>query len=271
MNKIKSEKSLINMDNIKIIFFDIDGTLIDMNRKCISENTLKTLIRLKQKKIILCIATGRSPLGLPHFDEIEFDAFLTFNGSYCFNKRESIFSNPILTTDVKQIIKNASSINRPVSIATKERLISNGKDNDLVQYHSFANLEVNIADDFEYVLNNQEIYQVLVGCCKKDYSELMKNVSHAKITAWWDRAVDIIPANGGKGVGINKIIEYYHLDKSEALAFGDGNNDIEMLQSVGLGVAMENASDDLKAIADDTCGHVAEEGIYHYCIRHKLI
>ena len=44
-----------------------------------------------------------------------------------------------------------------------------------------------------------------------------------------------------------------------------------MLQSVGLGVAMENASDDLKAIADDTCGHVAEEGIYHYCIRHKLI
>ena len=42
---------------------------------------------------------------------------------------------------------------------------------------------VNIADDFEYVLNNQEIYQVLVGCCKKDYSELMKNVSHAKITA----------------------------------------------------------------------------------------
>ena len=38
MNKIKSEKSLINMDNIKIIFFDIDGTLIDMNRKCLSEN-----------------------------------------------------------------------------------------------------------------------------------------------------------------------------------------------------------------------------------------
>ena len=70
MNKIKSEKSLINMDNIKIIFFDIDGTLIDMNRKCISENTLKTLIRLKQKKIILCIATGRSPLGLPHLSLI---------------------------------------------------------------------------------------------------------------------------------------------------------------------------------------------------------
>ena len=49
MNKIKSEKSLINMDNIKIIFFDIDGTLIDMNRKCISENTLN-FNTLKTKK-----------------------------------------------------------------------------------------------------------------------------------------------------------------------------------------------------------------------------
>lgn len=259
------------MENIKIVFFDIDGTLIDMSKKSISEKTLETLARLKEKNIILCIATGRSPLGLPHFEGIEFDAFLTFNGSYCFDKQQSILSNPISTKDVKEIIKNAASIHRPVSIATKERLISNGKDEDLVEYHSFANLDVVVADDFEDVLNQDEIYQVLVGCCKKDYSELMKNVSSAKITAWWDRAVDIIPANSGKGNGIEKILEYYHLDKSEALAFGDGNNDIEMLQSVGLGVAMENASEDLKAIADDVCGHVENDGIYHYCILHNLI
>lgn len=259
------------MENIKIIFFDIDGTLIDMNKKCISEKTLETLIRLKEKNIILCIATGRSPLGLPHFKGVEFDAFLTFNGSYCFNKRQSIFNNPILTKDVKEFIKNAASINRPVSIATKERLISNGIDRDLVEYHSFANLDVVVADDFEDVLNNDEIYQVLVGCRKKDYSELMKNVSYAKITAWWDRAVDIIPANSGKGIGVDKILEYYHLHRSEALAFGDGNNDIEMLQAVGLGIAMENASEELKATADDICGHVEDDGIYRYCISHKLI
>ena len=83
--------------------------------------------------------------------------------------------------------------------------------------------------------------------------------------------MDIIPADGGKGIGIQRILEHYHLTKAEALAFGDGNNDIEMLQAVGTGVAMENASVQLKAIADDICGHVAEDGIYHYCIRHGLI
>ena len=88
---------------------------------------------------------------------------------------------------------------------------------------------------------------------------------------WWDRAVDIIPANGGKGIGIQKVLEYYHLDKSEALAFGDGNNDIEMLLSVGTGVAMGNASPQLKEVADEICKDVAEDGIYDYCLTHGLI
>lgn len=50
------------MNSIKIIFFDIDGTLIDMRTKRISEKMLETLIRLKENGIILCIATGRSPI-----------------------------------------------------------------------------------------------------------------------------------------------------------------------------------------------------------------
>lgn len=67
------------------------------------------------------------------------------------------------------------------------------------------------------------------------------------------------------------MLKYYGFDRSEALAFGDGNNDVEMFQAVGTGVAMENASEKLKAIATDYCGHVAEDGIYHYCVEHGLI
>ena len=55
------------MDNVRIIFFDIDGTLIDMERKVISENTLNALSALKKKGIKICIATGRSPMQVPVF------------------------------------------------------------------------------------------------------------------------------------------------------------------------------------------------------------
>lgn len=258
------------MKDIRIIFFDIDGTLIDMKKKRISEKMLETLKRLKEKGILICIATGRTPVSLPKFDGVEFDAFLTFNGSYCFNREQDIFSNPIPAADVKKILENAAAISRPVSVATKTRLAANGKDADLVQYYAFAKLLVEVSEDFETVVQ-EEIYQIMLGCTKEEYPALMKDVQGAKITAWWERAVDVIPASSGKGAGIAKILEYYHLDPSQAMAFGDGNNDIEMLQAVGTGVAMENASQQLKAAADDFCGHVAEDGIYHYCLKHGLI
>lgn len=258
------------MDPIKIIFFDIDGTLVDMNRKCISEKTVEALRRLRERGILLCIATGRSPVSLPKFEGVEFDAFLTFNGSYCFCKEGDIFSNPIPHADVMTLLRNAAGLGRPVALATKEKLTANGWEEDLAQYYAFAGLTLEPSEDFEECLR-EEVYQLMMGCREADYPAVLKDVQGAKITAWWDRAVDIIPAGGGKGVGIEKILAHYGLDRSQAMAFGDGNNDIEMLQTVGTGVAMENASPRLKAVADDFCGHVAEDGIYHYCIEHGLI
>ena len=74
-----------------------------------------------------------------------------------------------------------------------------------------------------------------------------------------------------KGIGVNKVLEYYGIEKSQSMAFGDGNNDIEMLKAVGNGIAMGNASDDLKAISEQICGHVAEDGIYYFCKENNLI
>ena len=247
------------MGKIKIIFFDIDGTLLRLRAKELSEKTVEALNRLKANGIRLCIATGRTPVSLPHF-----------NGSLCYNDTETIFSNPISPDDVQKLIRNADSLGRPVSVATKSRLAANGFDIDLSDYYSIAHLQLTVAKDFEQV-SNEEVYQLLLGCRETDYSAILKDVDGAKIAAWWDRAVDIIPANGGKGIGIQKVLEYYHLDKSEALAFGDGNNDIEMLLSVGTGVAMGNASPQLKEVADEICKDVAEDGIYDYCLTHGLI
>ena len=258
------------MNQIKIIFFDIDGTLVDMQTKQISANTIEALQRLKANGIKICIATGRSPISLPVFDGVEFDAYLTFNGSLCYTGETTVFSNPIPSGDVQKLIHNAAALGRPVSVATKDRLAANGSDADLADYYAFAHQKLTIAEDFDSV-SREEVYQVMLGCREADYPAILDGVQCAKITAWWDRAVDVIPANGGKGMGIRKILEYYHFDRDEAMAFGDGNNDIEMLEAVGTGVAMENASYRLKAVADDICGHVAQDGVYHYCLEHGLI
>ena len=123
------------MKDIKIIFFDIDGTLIAMDQDTISEKTLEALKRLQEKGVKLCLATGRGPMLVPHFEGVEFDAFLTYNGSYCYDHSGTLYSNCIPLKDIERIIKNADKMGKPVALATKDRMAANGKDQDLIDYY----------------------------------------------------------------------------------------------------------------------------------------
>ena len=259
------------MSKIRIAFFDIDGTLLDFGSKEPSLKMKETLLRLKENGIILCIATGRAPLSLPSFALTGFDAYLTFNGSLCYAGDTEILSNPLFADDIKRIVKNAAGIGRPVSIATRDRFIANGMDDDLKAYYGISGSGIIIAEDFDAIISEEKVFQIMMGCYPREYQTVMEGVRHARIAAWWDRAVDIIPADGGKGASITRMLEYFGFDASEAIAFGDGGNDIGMLQAVGTGIAMGNASPDLIAVADDVCGTAAEDGIYSYCIEHGLI
>ena len=80
------------MNTIKIIFFDIDGTLVDPASGRIPAKTREALNQLHANGILLCIATGRGPASLPDLSDLPFDAFCTFNGSLCYTKEETIHS-----------------------------------------------------------------------------------------------------------------------------------------------------------------------------------
>lgn len=259
------------MSQYKIAFFDIDGTLSDMETRTVSDITIETLKRLQENNIKICIATGRQPSKVPQFEGVTFDAILSFNGSYCFDKEGNVlYSHPIPHEDVKKLVENATAIHRPIAIASKDETIANGTDKDLTDYFAFSKQKPNVSLRFDSFMN-QDIYQVMCGGYKEEYDDLIKDVKGAIITAWWNRAVDIIPAGGGKGTGIREVLKYYDLTPEEAIAFGDGTNDIEMLKAVGTGIAMGNATEDVKEIADDICLPVSQDGVYHYCLDHKLI
>ena len=151
------------MHKPRIIFFDIDGTLIDMEKKRITERTLDALRRLQQNGILLAIATGRSPLIVPKFDGVEFDVFLTYNGSFCYNMTGDIFVSPIPPQDVQTLIQNAAALGRPVSVAGRTQLLSNGTDDDLAAYYAIGGRAPVISDKFDEV-SRGEVFQLLMGC-----------------------------------------------------------------------------------------------------------
>ena len=209
-------------------------------------------------------------MAVPTFEGVEFDAILTYNGSYCFNQKEIIYSNPLEQADVQKMIQNAEVLGRPVSVATKDQLISNGTDEDLDQYYAFGKQTVIISDDFDRV-SQGTVYQLLMSCRESDFSTILDGVHGAKITSWWDRAADIIPSNSGKGIAVMDVLDYYGISREKSIAFGDGKNDIEMLRAVGIGVAMGNSCTEVKDSADESCLSVEEDGIYHYFLERNMI
>ncbi len=255
---------------VKIIFFDIDGTLVDPESGMISDKTIYALTRLKDRGIRICISTGRAPFELPDFGALQFDAFCAYNGSLCYTDRQLIHSHPIAPADVAQVIRNAADIGRPVSLATRQRLAANGWDQDLADYYRLAKLELTVAPDFDDACQ-EEIYQLLIGCRESEHEALIRETQGVKIAVSWDRAVDVIPASSGKGTAIAKVLAHFELDAAQAMAFGDSQNDLEMLRAVGVGVAMGNASPRAKEAADQVCGAVSEDGIYHYCVAQSMI
>ena len=172
------------MPQTKIVFFDIDGTLIDMQAKKITPKMLETLHRLQDRGIKICIATGRSPMVLPKIDGVAFDAYLTFNGSLCYDRKGVIFSNPIPHKDVVRFIQNAAALGRPICVSTRDRLAANGADTDLTDYFAIANEDVPIVDNFD-AMCEEDIYQLMLGCRPKDYPALLDGAPGAKIAAWW--------------------------------------------------------------------------------------
>ena len=112
----------------------------------------------------------------------------------------------------------------------------------------------------------------MVGYGGKDLEELLaEKVPECKVTRWSPFGVDIISKSGGKVVGIEKMLEHYGLTKEEMIAFGDGENDLEMLAFAGIGVAMGNAEEEVKAAADHVTEDIDDEGILKACKHFGLI
>ena len=228
---------------IKIAFFDVDGTLLKLGSKGPSFQTVQTLQQLQAKGILLCMATGRGYLSVPHFEGVDFDLWLTFNGSYVRSKDAVISKNPLDADDKRRILHNLKQMHRAAAISNEHFIVT----------------KLVISEHFDK-LCEEDIYQIMCSCSPPEYERILLGTHATQITAWWDKAVDIIPLSCGKGNAVRAVLAHYGFSKAEAIAFGDGRNDIEMLEAVGTGVAMGNALDEVKARATDCCRSVDEEG-----------
>jgi len=105
------------------------------------------------------------------------------------------------------------------------------------------------------------IYQAIVYVTREEQAEMARRIGDKQITRWNDRAVDIVEKGASKVTGIEKYLALKGYRREETVAFGDGENDVEMLRYVHIGVAMGNARQTVKQAADRVTASAEEDGI----------
>lgn len=250
------------LKNIKAVFLDIDGTLANSKWE-ITEDTKVPIQRMKDKGIYVVLCSGRSNKDVCEFSKkaLASDYAISSNGAQIYNYKtdENFYKDDIQYEVLKKIWTYCEE--------NKLELILNGKDTQYGNeiFCSDMYKEKNIVRNVEE-LKNKEIFQVIINSNKyeemKKCEEFINQHKQIKIANY---SKDYIKANYNsrepyyifinsfstdKGIAINKFLEAMNIKKEETICFGDRINDITMFNSCGKTVAMKNADEDLKKMAN---------------------
>jgi Cof subfamily protein (haloacid dehalogenase superfamily) len=256
---------------IKIVFFDIDGTFLNKQSK-VEESTVRAIKSAKEKGIIVGLATGRGPGDIDYLlEKHDLDFAVCYNGQFIYKKDHTLISaKPIDKKSVRDIAKFADKESRELAFGLKDKMVGsrllragNSEFVRLISPFLPEQLSVGLKSSFQHVVRRyrkthysyypqlrEPIYQLVMISPEREQARIQEKFPNVHITRSNPYSIDIIPKGGSKIKGIETVCAFYGLHPKEAMAFGDSWNDIEMIEGVGFGVAMGNAVENLKQVAD---------------------
>ncbi len=259
----------------KIIAIDVDGTLLNDDRK-ISQRTKNSLIRIREAGHKLVIASGRDYSGTEFIaKELDFDrygGFLSnFNGGRITDYHTGeIIANHTLSLDfMREFLDFIRDLDIDIMIYYEGKIFTNSMDTYLLhETASMNNMEIvlreNLIDDIDFEPNNILLSQDpsrIDPPSQKIYEKFGDVSTQVKSTPWY---YEIMPKGINKGKSLMEIADYYKTDPANTIAFGDEMNDYSMIEAAGVGVAMGNAVEGIKEIADYVTLSNNEDGIASY-------
>lgn len=249
---------------IKAAFFDVDGTLFSHTTHTIPESARKVVQLLREKGIKVFLATGRGIeiIKKVSWGDLVFDGYVTLNGQICMDAEENIlFEAPIKGDDAAYLIAAFQNRTMPLVIVERNKTYINFINERVRQIQK--EISIPLLPTGEY--KGAPIYQMIGYLNRQETEKLAIKIPNCKITRWYEDGIDIISKDGGKDNGIQEVLETYGIAREETIAFGDSDNDLEMLEFAGIGVAMGNADEAVKKVADYVTSHIDEDGIWNAC------
>lgn len=243
----------MNLSQVKLVVTDMDGTLLNSNHE-ISTIFFQLFKKLKSHNIIFVAASGRPYYGIiDKLKSIKDDIIIVAeNGGLIKKNGETLLSNPIKSSNLSEITKLVNSLKdvHPIFCSQNKAYVMS-KSKPLISLLSEYYADYVLIDSVKEVTD--DVYKIALFHEESSEKNIYPHVKHLekkfKVKVSANHWVDISENIANKGYAIQLLQKTYNISKEETLAFGDYNNDIEMLDSAYFSYAMENAHPSVKSIA----------------------
>ncbi|MBQ7891167.1 MAG: HAD-IIB family hydrolase [Erysipelotrichaceae bacterium] len=248
---------------IKLAVFDIDNTLIDRTEGYIRPSVIDVFEKLKKKGIYCIIATGRTyNIIQKEVLDLQYDYIICGNGTQIIsNDKKIVYEVHIDKETTKLLMNEVKRNNDRMSFEFKSGTFNIG---------IFELIHKNILSEINL---DKELPTVGMGILEEENVQHYRNLfpSLDFIDAGMIHHYDVVKKGENKKNSLIYLCEKLNIIKEEIIAVGDGVNDIEMIEYAEIGVAMGNACDELKKIADIVTTSVVEDGIKEVFEKLKII
>ncbi|MBP3888650.1 MAG: sugar-phosphatase [Cellulosilyticum sp.] len=257
----------------RLVAVDMDGTLLRED-KTISNRTKNAIAKASEKGVKVVLASGRPIAGLERYLEelnllSEDDYVMSFNGSVLQNvkTREIVSKNILKGSDLKRLYELSRTIGVNIHAFTKAGCITPVM-NEYTELEGRINgIEVHEMD-FDRIEEDEDVIKVMFI----DPPEVLDAAMvHIPETFYNDYTVvksapfflEFLNKKSSKGTGVKALGEYLGIRQEEIICIGDAENDLAMIEYAGLGVAMGNAFEEVKAAADYVTFDNNDDGVAH--------
>ena len=249
-------------EKFKIIFVDIDWTILDHNIRDWDYESINELKRIQKKGVLVYLCTARPFASVLHtglFDIFKPDGVVCTNGGVAFVGEDLLFANIIPEEYVRQIEKICNKHHLVIELCTNKDRYFSTKPNGYVEKYFLVYREV-VPIVKKY--HNKNVSSILLFAPEK-YDEVLKKEfpSEMNLFRFDTYGVDVGLFRNTKGGGIKRVLEHLNIETKYAIGVGDSFDDISMFENVGLSIAMGNGTDEAKAAADVVSDTIGNHGL----------
>lgn len=249
----------------KVLFVDIDGTLMCPERKYLTQRSITLLNRLQKSGVLVIATTGRGFTAIrPQvLGGIVPDYSVCFNGACVLDKEGKIlYGQPMSCEQMEILCRLAEENDLSLGFSFLDGYYTYYRDALFREFYRHTNGDMEcLIDGTDHQRHVKDMPYSGWGMVPLEKAEKFNRGGHGLIMVpFKDISHDICQTGINKATGAGLLLERLRIDWKETIAIGDGENDCELLRCAGVGIAMRNAAEKVKAAADYITGDVKEDG-----------